>query len=127
MSNGDNGIFLIDRILKESLDVGSQILQSMNQPVETSEVVNLSDNVIQQYVGQYRQPNGRVMRVIREGNAIKVSGEGIPTGILYPKSRNTFFLPNYDVQLEFRNETDTSVRMTIYENGKFVMQAVKTR
>ena len=127
MSNGDNGIFLIDRILKESLDVGSQILQSMNQPVETSEVVNLSDNVIQQYVGQYRQPNGRVMRVIQEGNAIKVSGEGIPTGILYPKSRNTFFLPNYDVQLEFRNETDTSVRMTIYENGKSVMQAVKIR
>lgn len=128
MSNGDNGIFLIDRIIRESLNVGSEIMNNMSQAPEAHEIVILPDGIIERYEGQYRQPNGRFIRVVKEGNAIRVSGDGIPTGLLFPQSQNKFFWQKFDVQLEFvRDKAESVLHMIIYENGKQVMDTVKIR
>ena len=128
MSNGDNGIFLIDKIIRESLDVGNEITDYMNKAPETPEIIILPDNIIEQYTGQYRQPNGSLIRVIKKGNAVRVSGDGIPTALLFPESKNKFFWQDYDVTLEFiRNKNNSALLMIIYENGKKVMEAVKIR
>ena len=128
MSNGDNGIILNDRIVRESLDVGKAISNFMYQPPEPPEKVILPEGVIDRYVGQYQQPNGRLIRIAKEGDGIRISGVGIPTGVFVPQSRNKFFWPNYDVQLEFEKSTiDSTWHMLIYEKGKQVMDAEKIR
>lgn len=128
MSNGDNGILLIDRIIRESLDVGSDIQNHMNQAPKLSKVVTLADGIIERFVGLYRQPNGRFIRVAKEGNTIRVSGDGIPTALLSPQSQNKFFLQDFDLQLEFvKDESESVLHMIIYENGIQVMDIEKIR
>ncbi len=128
MSNGDMGIFLIDRIIRESLDVGSEIQNCINQATDLPEIVTLPDSIIERYVGRFRQPNGRFIIVVKEGNAIRVSGDGIPTALLFPQSQNRFFLQDFDVQLEFvKDESESVMHMIIYENGKQIMDTEKIR
>jgi len=80
--------------------------------------VQLSDAALQRYAGVYEQSNGKLLKVEKEGNALKVSGDGAPTAVLFPESGTRFFLDGYDVQMEFP-DTDTLV---IYENGRQVMK-----
>jgi hypothetical protein len=66
------------------------------------------------------------MIITREGNAIKMSGEGLPTFVLYPESENKFFLKDFDAQLEFiRDETHKVIKLITYENGKMGMEEQK--
>jgi hypothetical protein len=52
-----------------------------------------------------------------------VSGDGIPTSMLFPESENKFFLKDFDVQLEFiKDGTNKVIKLIIYENGKRGME-----
>jgi CubicO group peptidase (beta-lactamase class C family) len=118
MTNGDNGGFVYDRIIKEALPLGKEISDRMNKGNSHHQRIELPDSVIQRYVGVYEQSNGKVLNIVKEGNAIKVSGDGAPTAVLVPETNNTFFLPDYDVQLVFPDNGT----LVIYENGKQVMK-----
>jgi CubicO group peptidase (beta-lactamase class C family) len=118
MTNGDNGMFVSDRIIKRALPYGTEILETMNKGVNKHERIVVPDIVIESYTGSYEQSNGKLMKVAKEGNAIKVSGDGLPTAVLFPESTNKFFLEGYDVQIEFPD----TVSLIIYENGKQVMK-----
>lgn len=118
MTNGDNGMFVYDKIIKEALPLGKEISDIMNKGNSHHERIVLPDSTIQRYVGLYEQSNGKVMKIVQEGNAIKVSGDGVPTAVLFPETNNKFFLPDYDVQLEFPDSSS----LVIYENGKQVMK-----
>ncbi|HTJ13330.1 MAG TPA: serine hydrolase [Dinghuibacter sp.] len=117
MTNGDNGLFISDQVIKAALASGTQLLAIMNKSAVSHVRVVVPDSAIQAHVGAYIQSNGKVINIAREGNAIKVSGDGAPTAVLYPESANRFFMDGYDVQLEFPNDTT----LVIYEGGKAVM------
>ncbi|MBC9915628.1 serine hydrolase domain-containing protein [Chitinophaga varians] len=118
MTNADNGMFVTDQVIKRVLAVGNQVLATMNKGVVSHERIAIAEEVIKRYTGTYVQNNGKLMKVEQQGNAIKVSGDGVPTALLYPESTNKFFLEGYDVQIEF---PDTH-SLIIYENGKQVMK-----
>ena len=118
MTNGDNGMFISDKVIKRALPYGAQILAMMNKGATEHIRVQLSDAALQRYAGVYEQSNGKLLKVEKEGNALKVSGDGAPTAVLFPESGTRFFLDGYDVQMEFP-DTDTLV---IYENGRQVMK-----
>jgi CubicO group peptidase (beta-lactamase class C family) len=118
MTNGDNGMFVSDRIITTALANGARILTTMNKGATSHERIVLPNALIDSYTGIYEQNNGKMMKVEREGNAVKVSGDGLPTAVLFPESKNKFFLQGYDVQLEF---PDTN-SLIVYENGKQVMK-----
>jgi hypothetical protein len=90
----------------------------MNKSTATHQRIAIPDETIKSYTGIYEQSNGKLMKVEQEGNAIKVSGDGVPTAVLFPESVNKFFLEGYDVQLEFAD----SRSLIVYENGKQVMK-----
>jgi hypothetical protein len=97
-------------------------LQIAPDPTFDSRMVKLSDKIIDIYTGKYVQPNGKNITVTREPNAIKFSGEGMPTHVLYPLAENRFFIKEVDVQMEFvKDATDKVTSLIIYENGKQVM------
>jgi len=123
MTNGDNGGFVYDRIIKEALPLGKEISDRMNKGNSHHQRIVLPDSVIERYVGVYEQSNGKMLNIVKEGNAIKVSGDGAPTAVLVPETNNTFFLPDYDVQLGFPD----SRSLVIYENGKQVMKINRKR
>jgi CubicO group peptidase (beta-lactamase class C family) len=123
MTNADNGMFVTDRIIRLALPYGTEILDIMNKGAVAHERITLPDAIIESYTGLYQQANGKVMKIIKVGNAIQVSGDGLPTAVLFPESKNKFFLEGYDVQLEF---TGTG-SLIVYENGKQVMKIDRTK
>jgi hypothetical protein len=118
MTNADNGMFVTDRVIKCAIPFGTQILKTMNKGASAHERITVADDVIKSHTGAYAQGNGKLMKVEQDGNAIKVSGDGVPTAVLFPESDSKFFLEGYDVQLEF---PDTH-SLIVYENGKQVMK-----
>jgi CubicO group peptidase (beta-lactamase class C family) len=118
MTNGDNGMFVADHVIKEALPYGEQLQSIMNKGAATHVRITLADSLIQRYTGLYEQSNGKLLKVEQDGNAIKVSGDGAPTATLFPESKNKFFLNGYDVQLEFPDNNT----LVIYEGGKQVMK-----
>jgi CubicO group peptidase (beta-lactamase class C family) len=126
MTNGDNGMNVFNNIIKASIDAGKEILDDIYRSPLTREIVTLSGEAIEKYAGTYIQPNGRSMLVAREDNAIRVSGDGIPTFLLFPEAENRFFIKDFDVQLEFiTDENHKVIKLIIYENGKKGMEAQK--
>lgn len=119
MTNADNGAFLSDRIIARALDCGTQLLATMNKGAGRHQRITIADTLIQRYTGIYAQSNGKLIKVELAGNALKVSGDGIPTAVVYPESSNQFFLDGYDVQLQF---PDANTLVAI-ENGKQVLSA----
>jgi hypothetical protein len=51
MTNGDNGGFVYDRIIKEALPLGKEISDRMNKGNSHHQRIVLPDSVIQRYVG----------------------------------------------------------------------------
>jgi len=122
MTNADNGMFISDRIIRLALPLGTKLLEIMNKGTATHVRITLPDSTIDRYTGTYKQTNGKLLKVIKMGNAIQVSGDGAPTAVLFPESKTKFFLEGYDVQLEF---TDSGT-VTVYEGGKQVMKINRT-
>jgi CubicO group peptidase (beta-lactamase class C family) len=118
MTNGDNGLFLIDQVIRSVLPEGNTILTIMNKGASAHTRIQISQTLIQSYAGQYEQPNGKILLIQPAEDGLKVSGDGAPTATLYPESNNKFFLEGYDVQMEFP-DTNTLI---IYESGRQVMK-----
>ena len=122
MTNGDMGMFVFNNIIKESINVGEEILNIINMSSDSPQIILLPVEIIDRYVGDYQQANGRFIKVAREGNSIKVSGDGVPTALLYPEAENKFFLQDFDVRLEFVQKTfEPIMHLIIYENGKQIL------
>ncbi|QEC79828.1 serine hydrolase domain-containing protein [Mucilaginibacter ginsenosidivorax] len=118
MTNGDNGEFICDRIIKRALPEGALILETMNKSATSHERVAIADQLIQSYIGTYAQSNGKLVKVEKDGNALKISGDGVPTVTVFPESANKFFMEGYDVQLQF---PDTN-SLVVIESGKQVLK-----
>ena len=58
------------------------------------------------------------MKVEKEGNALKISGDGVPTAVVFPESANKFFMDGYDVQMQFPDKNS----MIVFEGGKQVLK-----
>ncbi len=126
MTNGDNGVNVYKNVIEESIDLGKMTLDAILQSSSVHKIITLSDEMIRSYAGTYIRPNGNAMFIVQEGQAIKVSGDGIPTFLFYPEADNKFFIKDFDVQLEFiRDENHKVVKLAIYENGKKGMEALK--
>jgi len=118
MTNGDNGAFICDRIIKRALPEGALILEIMNKSATSHERIAIADQLIQGYTGTYAQSNGKLVKVEAAGNALKISGDGIPTAVVFPESNNKFFMDGYDVQLQFPDAGS----MVVFESGKQVLK-----
>ena len=119
MTNADNGQFVSDLIIKRALNNGAQLLETMNRGAVIHQRITIADNILQRYTGSFQQSNGKLIKVEQDGNALKVSGDGIPTAVVYPESNDQFFLDGYDVQLKFPD----AGTLTVIENGKQVLIA----
>jgi len=118
MTNADNGAFICDRIIKRALPEGALILETMNKSATSHERIAIADQLIESYVGTYEQSNGKLVKVEKDGNALKISGDGVPTVVVFPESANKFFMDGYDVQLQF---PDTN-SLIVFEGGKQVLK-----
>lgn len=128
-TNGDNGIMVLNNIIKESLDEGQQILNYTNGAFNPP-IVKLSNEILERYTGTYSRSdlNGWNIIVTKDGNLLKISGNGLPLMDFLPYAEDKFFMKGFGYQYEFiKDETNKIIKMNIYENGKLLLDARKIK
>ncbi|PUZ28646.1 hypothetical protein DCC81_03950 [Chitinophaga parva] len=121
MTNGDNGAFICDRVVKRALPEGAQVLETMNKSATSHVRIAIADQLLKSYTGTYAQSNGKLVNVAQDGNALKISGDGVPTVTVLPESANKFFMEGYDVQLQFPDANS----LVVIESGKQVLKVTR--
>jgi CubicO group peptidase (beta-lactamase class C family) len=122
LTNGDNGMFVYNNIIKESIDIGEKILEYMVGSV-ARKAIALPDEILNRYVGTYLDSYGRNLTIIKEGSTLIASGKGVPTVKLYPESENKFFVKDFDIQFEFVKDNS----LIITSDGKIACTAKKIK
>lgn len=116
LTNGDNGSLLIDKVTKTLVD--------LNPRRTNPAAITLDNKVLDRYTGSYLQTDGRIMKVERSENVLKISAEGIPLLELTAESEKNFFIRDYRISMEFIPGADgQEMNIKIMENGKLVMEA----
>lgn len=120
LTNGDNGVFVYNNIIRESFDIGGNILAGIHG-LDNPGIVTLPEEILEKYTGLYLDSHGRNLTIARKDTILSISGNGVPTVTLYAETENKFFLLDFDVQFEFVKDDS----LVITANGKFDCHAIK--
>jgi len=112
-TNGDNGMFVFRNVIKESIDIGANILDNMKGP-DVHNIIVLSDEILTRYTGKYLGLEGTEYIISKGDGTLVISGSSVPTVKLYPEKENKFFLKEFNVQFEFIEDT-----FVITQDGKY--------
>lgn len=103
----------------------TRIISYDHQPLAE---VELQDEVLERYVGDYVLPD-RIVNIVKEGKLLRVTdinnGEPGWTKELFPESENVFYLNYENVQFEFLGDNSSIERLNIYENGEVIEEAIR--
>jgi CubicO group peptidase (beta-lactamase class C family) len=126
LTNGDNGRNVYLNVIKESFDTGSTLLNHMFKNSENPEIVTLSDEIFEGYVGTYKSVDGDVFTLTREPGVLKIVKDDEAPYILYPQAEDKFFLEYFDFTIEFlKDNTDKVAKMVAYYEGQKIIDAKK--
>jgi hypothetical protein len=90
-------------------------------------IAKVDSKIYDAYVGQYRNPKGRILSVLREGDIlmVEVGGEKLK---LFPESETQFFLKEADVLLVFvKDDNGRVIRLINRRPNGDVIQEEKTK
>jgi CubicO group peptidase (beta-lactamase class C family) len=81
--------------------------------------VEVSNAVLETYIGKYELQPGFILTITREGNQLKTQATGQPVFDIFPKSENEFYLKVVDAQLVFnKNDADEIDSVTLFQGGR---------
>ncbi len=88
--------------------------------------VELSDEVLNEYVGDYTLPD-RIVNIKKEGKFLRVTdianGEAVWSKLLFPQSEHMFYLNYENVVYEFLESDNKVTELHIYEAGTLYEEA----
>ncbi len=120
-TNGDNGMFVFRNVIKESIDIGVDVLNNM-MGSDVHKIIELSDEILNGYTGEYVGLEGVEYTIAKGDGVLIISGSGVPTVKLYPEKENEFFLKEFNVQFEFIEDA-----FIITQDGKYDNTAKKVK
>jgi len=103
-TNGDGGLFVFRNVIKESIDIGVDVLNNM-MGSDVHKIIELTDEILNGYTGKYIGLEGVEYTIAKGDGVLIISGSGVPTVKLYPEKENKFFLKEFNVQFEFIEDT----------------------
>jgi CubicO group peptidase (beta-lactamase class C family) len=122
LTNGDSGRNVYLNVIKESFDIGNTLLNHMIKNSDDPEIVTLSDEILEQYVGTYESVEGDLFTLTREPGVLKIAKNNEAPQILYPQAKDKFFFEYFDINIEFlKDDTDTVVKMVAYYEGRMMI------
>ena len=125
-TNGENGMYVYNNVIKEAFDIGDNIYEYMYERPNVPKIINVPDGVINKYTGHYQYPDVNV--ISKKENEITISVGGLPKSILYPEAENKFFMREYDIKVEFvKDDSDKVTKLILYFNGNKAFEANKLR
>lgn len=106
----------------------SRVMSYDHKPVEYKSEkleVTLTEEELMQLVGRYKSAQFGIVTITKDENQLLLqSGEFKAT--IYPKSDNTFFIKERDIEFQFmKGENDQVLKMIVKENNEAVDEAMK--
>jgi hypothetical protein len=89
-------------------------------------MIQLDSKTLNIFEGKYIAEKNRIINVKREGQVLKMN-EDDWTGELLAETENTFYLSQNNVQVKFIIEQNKVVKLIVYENGKFLEEAIREK
>ena len=120
-TNGDSGMFVFRNVIKESIDIGVNVLNNM-MGSNVHKIIKLSDEILNGYTGKYIGSEGVEYTITKGDGVLIISGSRVPTVKLYPEKENKFFLKEFNVQFEFIKDT-----FIITQDDKYDNTAIKVK
>jgi len=120
-TNGNNGMFVFRNVIRESIDIGVNVLTNM-MGSNVHEIIKLSDEILNGYTGKYIGLEGTEYTISKGDGVLIISGSDVPTVKLFPEKENKFFLKEFNVQFEFIEDT-----FVITQDGKYDNTAIKVK
>lgn len=99
---------------------GIDMLKKLGDNVDdlTTELV-ISDEVLENYVGEYELDPAFIITVTKEGQQMKAQATGQPQFDIFPKSENEFYLKVVEAQLVFNKNDEGKVEsVTLFQGGR---------
>ncbi len=127
-TNGDNGLIMCNNVVREILPEGKEIIHKSYKSTDISEVpkiIKVDDKTLESYVGTYVQPSGRVLKVFKKENSLLIKMAGMPNLTIYPESKDTFFLFDFDPKLQFAKDKKGNVDAALIIEGKNIIRCVR--
>ena len=122
LTNGDNGMFVYNNVVRESLDTGKILIDYLSNSF-AHQAITLPDELLEKYAGTYYvNSGGWGLTIVKENGSLKASGIGFPTVVLFPETEKKFFSRDIDVQ--FESEGDS---FNIIANGKLFFTVKKKK
>lgn len=93
--------------------------------VETKGIVKdvqVSDDVLERYVGNYELQPGFILAISKEGNQLKAQATGQAAAEIFPTSETEFYLKVVSAQIVFnKNEAGKVESLTLYQGGQEIL------
>lgn len=124
LTNGDNGGSIIREVIKESFNIGKDIIETMNPTSSLPKTVPVSRDILKEYEGTYLQPTGREMEIVLVDNNLFITGAGWPMIEMFPEAENKFFGVEYRVHLVFDKE-DKRKAVLYNEKGEIIWELIR--
>ena len=118
-TNGNSGMFVFRNVIKESIDIGANVLTNM-MGSSVHEIIELSDEILTRYTGTYIGSEGVEYTITKGDGVLLISGPNRPEFKLHPEKENKFYIKEFNVQFEFIEDT-----FVITQDGKYDSTAKK--
>jgi hypothetical protein len=93
--------------------------------ISTKQQIKLSEAELKQFEGNYQNPKFGSFNYKIEGSNLLMDGSGFHS-ILYPGSKNMFFVKERDLEFEFiKNEKNQVFKIIVHENGAVVDELLR--
>ena len=124
MEQGKNELAIANYKKSIALNPGNQngidMLKKLG--VETENIVkdaNVSDAILESYVGKYELKPGFILTVTKEGSQLKAQPTGQPAADIFPKSETEFYLKVVPAQITFnKNNAGKVESLTLFQGGQ---------
>jgi len=115
-NNIDGNVYNLHRELYEmTLDSNKRM-----QPLR--KIIDLPEEALTPYVGQYELRKGQVLTITRKGNQLMTQVGEYPPIPIYAIAKNKFFYRLFDAQLEFElNDQNQVVKSTYIQKGEAIV------
>jgi len=93
--------------------------------INTKQEIKLSAAALKQFEGNYKNPKFGTFNYKIEGSNLLMDGSGFHS-ILYPESKNMFFVKERDLEFEFiKNDKNQVFKIIVHENSAIVDELLK--
>jgi CubicO group peptidase (beta-lactamase class C family) len=123
---GRNDVGQVDKLIVKGRQ-GNETWTKTNKPIPTIVEIQVEDNILGKYVGDYELATNFILSITKEKNKLFAQATGQGKNELFAETETKFFLKVVPAQIEFFKDDTGKVTKLVLNQGGAKMEAPKTK